>query len=152
MKLSEELIVVEDQNKNLSSIVHYKKMMEEIFSNSHVDEKFKRNILISFSATKADNTVYGGITGWVGYDFALLEAIWVERSYQKMGLGKMLLNKLEKIARDNNCYRILTSTNNVSDSLGFWIKNGFELMHKVETKETGFTIYYFQKILSPDVK
>ena len=143
----EDLLLREDQNKNLSYFIHYKKMLEEIFSASHVDEKFKRIIPLSFSATKSDHTIHGGVTGWIGYDFAILEAIWVEKSYQKKGVGKMLLDKLEKEARDHNCYRILTSTNNVSDSLGFWIKNGFVLLHTVETKETGFTIYYFQKIL-----
>lgn len=147
MEILKELTLIEDHNKNISYIIHYKKMMEEIFSNSNVEEGFIRNIPLSFSLTKSDNTIYGGITGWIGYDFTILEAIWVEKSYQKNGLGKMLLDKLEKEARDNNCRRILTSTNNVSNSLGFWIKNGFEVLHKVETKETGFTIYYLQKTL-----
>ena len=143
-----EFKIEEDRNKIISVMVHYKKMMDTIFStNKSVGGLIKDSIAVSYSITNSDNSTIGGISGWIAYDFAIIEAIWIETSSLKNGLGKMLLNKFEEKAREHNCCHILTSSNNVSDSLGFWQKSGFKILHTLKTKETGFTIYYLQKNL-----
>lgn len=148
MKNDQSLNIVEDKNKTLSFLLHYKKTMENIFVDSSADEKLKRVIPLCFSIMNPENTLIGGVTGWVAYDFTILESIWVDKDSQGSGMGKKLLDKFEQQAREHDSHRILTSTNNISQSLSFWTHNGFELTHSVESKDSAFIIYYLQKDLN----
>ncbi len=144
MTSDKNMRVEEDQNKVLAPVLHYKRMLEEIFDSKNLNLDLKRQIPLSFSVLSDNQSIHGGITGWISFDFAVLEVLWIEKGYRKKGLGKVLLDKLEDAAIKHQCSRILTSTNSCSDSLGFWLKNGFELLHTVEGD---ISIYYLQKTL-----
>ena len=145
---SKALSIQEDQNKNLSFILHYRRMMEEIFKDEKVNPEFKKYIPLSYSLMNEKQSIYGGATGWMSYDFLLIETLWVDEAFRGKGLGGELLQKMEDEAKKNRCYRILTSTNSSSGSLDFWRKNGFELVYTTEKSPSGFFIYYLQKILA----
>lgn len=149
MTSDKNMRVEEDQNKVLAPILHYKRMLEEIFDSADKDSKFKRQIPLSFSVLSDTQSIHGGITGWISFDFVVLEVLWIEKNFRKKGLGRVLLEKLEDAAIKNQCSRIFTSTNSYSDSLGFWLKNGFELLHTVESSESKISVFYLQKILHP---
>ena len=145
MNFDKSIRIEEDQNKFLSPVLHYKRMMEELFDSDNKDQSLKRQIPLSFSIISEGQNIQGGISGWIGFDFAVLEVLWVDKNYRKKGLGKVLLSKLEDEAKKHQCTRILTSTNSYSDSLDFRLKNGFELLCTAEGK---IQIHYLQKNLN----
>jgi len=59
-----------------------------------------------------------------------IEEIDVLREYQKKGVGKALMNEVERIARDRNTGSLITGTSINSEGIpwkayGFWIRMGF---------------------------
>lgn len=137
--------IVEDQNKTLAPVLHYKRMLEEIFRNNSHDQKYKRQIPLSFSATGDNQTIHGGVSGWISFDYSVLEVLWVDPASRRNGLGRNLLQKFEEESRKYNCSHLLTSTNSLSHSLEFWIKNGFKLLYTVEGD---IPLYYLEKKLN----
>lgn len=130
----------------MSFVTHMKRMKDEVALKSKVPEELDRYIPLSFSAVSEEQTTFGGVSGWISYDFAILESIWVFHEKQGEGLGRGLFEKFEKEAIAHSCSRILTSTNSFSHSLGFWQKNGFELIHTVHSGNN-LMVYYLEKKL-----
>ena len=123
-------------------------MKDEVALKNKVPGELDRYIPLSFSAINDEQVTFGGVSGWISYNFAILETIWVFHEKQGQGLGRELLEKFEKEAIAHKCRRILTSTNSFSQSLDFWQKNGFELLHTVHSGDD-VMIYYLEKKLLP---
>ena len=70
-------------------------------------------------------------------DCALLRSISIKKDLQKKGLGKFIVDELEKMARQNgvNCLYLLTTT-----AAGFFVKLGYETIDRetvpIEIKNT----------------
>ena len=54
---------------------------------------------------------------------AHIEDIVIDKNYRKMGLGSKIINKLKKIAKDNNCYKIILNCN--EKLITYYEKYGF---------------------------
>ena len=54
---------------------------------------------------------------------AHIEDIVIDKNYRKMGLGSKMINKLKKIAKDNNCYKIILNCN--EKLITYYEKYGF---------------------------
>jgi len=63
--------------------------------------------------------------------FLVIENMIVDRGARRMGVGKALLNELEKRARERQCSQmILVTERNRTDACGFYESYGFSKDHK----------------------
>lgn len=80
--------------------------------------EFEGKIIASVSLLLEQKIIHE--CGIVGH----LEDVVVDRDYRKYGLGKFIIEKIIKIARERGCYKLIGDCK--SELLGFYEKNGFE--------------------------
>ncbi|MCQ2011146.1 MAG: GNAT family N-acetyltransferase [Sporolactobacillus sp.] len=97
----------------------------------------QRKTHILLSAVSEDRLV-GSVMGVVCDElygdclpFLVIENMIVDRGARRMGVGKALLNELEKRARERQCSQmILVTERNRTDACGFYESYGFLKDHK----------------------
>jgi len=97
----------------------------------------QRKTHILLSAVSEDRLV-GSVMGVVCDElygdclpFLVIENMIVDRGARRMGVGKALLNELEKRARERQCSQmILVTERNRTDACGFYESYGFSKDHK----------------------
>ena len=80
--------------------------------------EFEGKIIASVSLLLEQKMIHE--CGIVGH----LEDVVVDKDYRKYGLGKFIIERIIKIARERGCYKLIGDCK--SDILGFYQKNGFE--------------------------
>jgi glucosamine-phosphate N-acetyltransferase len=80
--------------------------------------EFEGKIIASVSLLLEQKIIHE--CGIVGH----LEDVIVDRDYRKYGLGKFIIERIIKIARERGCYKLIGDCK--SELLGFYEKNGFE--------------------------
>ena len=80
--------------------------------------EFEEKIIASVSLLLEQKIIHD--CGIVGH----LEDVVVDRDYRKYGLGKFIIDRIIKIARERGCYKLIGDCK--SELLGFYEKNGFE--------------------------
>lgn len=80
--------------------------------------EFEGKIIASVSLLLEQKMIHE--CGIVGH----LEDVVVDRDYRKYGLGKFIIERIIKIARERGCYKLIGDCK--SELLGFYEKNGFE--------------------------
>ncbi len=71
--------------------------------------------------------------------------IGVDTTQQSKGQGTALLKDIEAYAREHN-YPVYLETSN-EKNLEFYNKNGYECYHTWQSELTGFTLWFFRKIV-----
>ncbi|MFT9497492.1 MULTISPECIES: GNAT family N-acetyltransferase [Bacillota] len=103
---------------------------------------------ISFILRDEGGEILGGITGTIFWYNLHIDFLWVDESLRGNGYGKELLNRIEKIARENRCQLIQLDTFSFQ-APDFYQKNGYEIVGVIEghpNKEN--QQYYLKKKLS----
>jgi len=88
-----------------------------------------------FLCAEKENKIIGTIQGIICEElygtcqpFLLMENFVVNKEYRKQGVGKMLLNSLENIAKNRGCSQILFITeSNRKDTIKFYESVGYSL-------------------------
>jgi len=80
--------------------------------------EFEEKIIASVSLLLEQKMIHE--CGIVGH----LEDVVVDKDYRKYGLGKFIIERIIKIARERGCYKLIGDCK--SELLGFYEKNGFE--------------------------
>jgi len=80
--------------------------------------EFEGKIIASVSLLLEQKIIHE--CGIVGH----LEDVVVDRDYRKYGLGKFIIERIIKIAKERGCYKLIGDCK--SELLGFYEKNGFE--------------------------
>ena len=80
--------------------------------------EFEGKIIASVSLLLEQKIIHE--CGIVGH----LEDVVVDRDYRKYGLGKFIIERIIKIARERGCYKLIGDCK--SELLRFYEKNGFE--------------------------
>jgi|LauGreDrversion4_2_1035121.scaffolds.fasta_scaffold30185_4 glucosamine-phosphate N-acetyltransferase len=80
--------------------------------------EFEGKIIASVSLLLEQKMIHE--CGIVGH----LEDVVVDKDYRKYGLGKFIIERIIKIARERGCYKLIGDCK--SELLGFYEKNGFE--------------------------
>jgi glucosamine-phosphate N-acetyltransferase len=80
--------------------------------------EFEEKIIASVSLLLEQKVIHE--CGIVGH----LEDVVVDKDYRKYGLGKFIIERIIKIAREKGCYKLIGDCK--SELLGFYEKNGFE--------------------------
>jgi len=80
--------------------------------------EFEGKIIASVSLLLEQKIIHE--CGIVGH----LEDVVVDKDYRKYGLGKFIIERIIKIAKERGCYKLIGDCK--SELLGFYEKNGFE--------------------------
>ncbi|MBR3294060.1 MAG: GNAT family N-acetyltransferase [Oscillospiraceae bacterium] len=91
------------------------------------------------------NLVAGVIAGVDGWDGCYIADIYVEELYQKQGLGSFLLAEVEREAKKQGAYILLTNAND--DNVGFFIRNGCSVAGVLKDFPKGHCSYELMKRL-----
>ena len=86
--------------------------------------------------------IIAGVTGWDG---CFIHSLWVEEPYRKQGLGRALVEQVEKEAKENGAYMMLTFT--YDWSVGFVRKCGYEDAGTLYDHPRGHSMTCFRKLL-----
>jgi glucosamine-phosphate N-acetyltransferase len=112
LELLKQLTAVGDISKE-----KYETTFDKIGAEVWVIE-FEGKIIASVSLLLEQKIIHE--CGIVGH----LEDVVVDRDYRKYGLGKFIIERIIKIARERGCYKLIGDCK--SELLGFYEKNGFE--------------------------
>lgn len=112
LELLKQLTVVGDISKE-----KYEATFDKIGAEVWVVE-FEGKIIASVSLLLEQKVIHE--CGIVGH----LEDVVVDRDYRKYGMGKFIIERIIKIARERGCYKLIGDCK--SELLGFYEKNGFE--------------------------
>ena len=112
LELLKQLTTVGDISKE-----KYEMTFDKIGAQVWVVE-FEGKIIASVSLLLEQKVIHE--CGIVGH----LEDVVVDRDYRKYGLGKFIIDRIIKIARERGCYKLIGDCK--SELLGFYEKNGFE--------------------------
>jgi glucosamine-phosphate N-acetyltransferase len=112
LELLKQLTTVGDISKE-----KYETTFDKIGAQVWVVE-FEEKIIASVSLLLEQKVIHE--CGIVGH----LEDVVVDRDYRKYGLGKFIIERIIKIARERGCYKLIGDCK--SELLGFYEKNGFE--------------------------
>ena len=112
LELLKQLTVIGDISKE-----KYEATFDKIGAEVWVVE-FEGKIIASVSLLLEQKVIHE--CGIVGH----LEDVVVDRDYRKYGMGKFIIERIIKIARERGCYKLIGDCK--SELLGFYEKNGFE--------------------------
>lgn len=104
---------------------------------SKMKRNFKNNLIVCFDK---------GILGFLNYrvNKKSIKILWigVDKKNRRKGIGKKLLNAVEKIAKNNNIKKINVDTLSYKDDYkpyvstrDFYLKNGFRYVHILPKKK-----------------
>lgn len=92
-------------------------------------------------------TLIGGTHGYIdNCNWVYIERLYINQNQRGKDIGTLLMNKIEKFARDNNCIGMRTETWSFQ-ALGFYEKMGFKIYGQMEDHPIGALDYYLQKKL-----
>lgn len=91
-----------------------------------------------------NNTVVGTVSGIICEDlygncqpFLVMENMVTDKAYRKKGIGKALLNELEKIGKERECTQILFITDAArEDAISFYEAMGYNSKSHIGFKKT----------------
>lgn len=112
LELLKQLTVIGDISKE-----KYEATFDKIGAEVWVVE-FEGKIIASVSLLLEQKVIHE--CGIVGH----LEDVVVDKDYRKYGLGKFIIERIIKIAKERGCYKLIGDCK--SELLGFYEKNGFE--------------------------
>jgi ribosomal protein S18 acetylase RimI-like enzyme len=94
------------------------------------------NVKIDFEdfnyMVKENGKIIGGITGWRAFNEIYVEELCIEKEYRNKGIGRKLLEKIEKEINNGKCDNINLITNEFTKAIGFYKKCGYEIEFKRE--------------------
>lgn len=73
-----------------------------------------------------------------------IEVLWVKEGFRKEGYGSILLNEIEKIAKEKECKLIHLDTFDFQ-AKDFYIKHGYEVFGILDDCPSGHKMYYMKK-------
>lgn len=79
--------------------------------------------------------------GWLDISF-----VWVAEAYRHQGIGTVLLNKVEKEAKNNGCDKVRLTTFSFQ-AKDFYIKHGYSVVGQLNDYPPGNTYYLMTKQL-----
>lgn len=85
----------------------------------------------------------GGAVGIIKFSWYFLEELWIDERYRGKNIGTMLIEKIEKCAKENNALGVRMETWNFQ-ARGFYEKMGYTVYAMFEDCPPG-TIDYFLK-------
>jgi len=92
----------------------------------HVGDGYK-GIEIKLVARDQAGELVGGLSAWTTLQNLIFDHIWIEERFRGRGLGRRLMQEMEKIAKDTGCIASQASCFSIQ-SLGFFEKMGYKIL------------------------
>ncbi len=89
--------------------------------------------------------IAGVIAGVDGWDTAYIDMLWVDEPYRNQGIGTSLLEKIEREARENGAYMVLTE--GFDWQVPFFQKHGYTVNYALEDIPRGHCEVCLKKVL-----
>ncbi|WP_414054598.1 GNAT family N-acetyltransferase [Macrococcus equi] len=93
---------------------------------------------------KDGSKVIAGVVAESRYQTVEIEFLYVDEEYRNQGLGKLLLDYLETVAKRQGMTSILVNTYSFQ-APEFYLKMGYELLFKIEKAFGNVDQYYYRK-------
>lgn len=91
--------------------------------------------------------VVGGILAKMYcWNVIYIDALWIDKSYRKCGIGEKLLLEIENIAKEENCYLIHLDTFDFQ-AKDFYLKYGYEIFGVLDECPKNHKRYFLKKYL-----
>ncbi len=91
--------------------------------------------------------VVGGILAKMYcWNVIYIDALWIDKSYRKCGIGEKLLLEIENIAKEENCYLIHLDTFDFQ-AKDFYLKYGYEIFGVLDECPKDHKRYFLKKYL-----
>ena len=84
--------------------------------------------------------VIAGIAGWTWASVCEITQLWVNEKIRKKGLGKLLLEAAEAVAKNKGCHTILVKSYSFQ-APGFYEKHGYRIEHVLNGFPQGHNYY-----------
>ncbi|MHB0874897.1 MAG: GNAT family N-acetyltransferase [Anaerolineae bacterium] len=91
-----------------------------------------------------EGKVLGGLTGAFGWDWLHVTMLWLDQGLRGQDVGTKLIAMAEQEALARGITSIHLETTSFQ-ALGFYLKNGFEIVGRLKDKPKGHTWYYLKK-------
>ena len=122
----------------------------ELLPSSEQDNRYNRQFMRDFKDysfhIKQDGQIVAGIVAASTMDTLEVEFLFVEESCRGQGLGRLLLEQAENLARQDGCKRVLLNTYSFQ-APGFYRRMGYELLAQQNPCFGEYSQYYFTKNL-----
>ena len=104
-------------------------------------------IKINRKLINKDGKVVAAIMAGVSeIDIGWIWKIWVDEEYRHQGLGTLLLNHFEKVAKQKGA-TVITTEEIFDWNVGFFLKSGYKVSGELQDFPKGHTYYLIEKIL-----
>jgi GNAT superfamily N-acetyltransferase len=103
-----------------------------------------REVIACFAKDDAGDVV-GGIHGAIVWDWLRIDLLWVDDRYRGLGIGRILMEKAESYAQSIGVSRFRVETASFQ-SLGFYLKLGYQIYGELEDFPPSQTNYYLKKL------
>ena len=126
LQLLEQLTVVDAQDITFDQFCeHHKKMTSRVY----VIRDISLDKVVATGSVFIEHKFIHRLSS-VGH----IEDIVVHKDYRGLGLGRSIIDHLVKVAKDNNCYKVILDCN--KDNVDFYKKCGFN------EKEVEMALYF----------
>ncbi|MDR0571638.1 MAG: GNAT family N-acetyltransferase [Rickettsiales bacterium] len=111
-----------ENKRELKSVIN--RLFVEEDKESGIESNFKS---FAYSIKDNDEKVLGGIAGYRVFDEIYVNELCIDKSIRGQGLGKKLLETVEREVNDGTCENITLDTVDFQNAVGFYKKCGFEI-------------------------
>lgn len=106
---------------------------------------FRKSVPVNL-ILKEDDRIIGGLVGNIYWQCCHVDYLWVDESCREKKYGTMLMQKIEELARENNCLFIHLDTLSFQ-ALGFYKKCGYSVFGELDGYPDGIVRYFMKKPL-----
>ena len=99
---------------------------------------------LSFAAKDEEGRLLGGVEAWRVSDYVMVDVLWVDESQRGTGVGRTLLEQVERTAREHGACRITLNTFRFQ-APGFYEKLGYHQFAEIPCADGN--LCFFQKEL-----
>ncbi len=90
------------------------------------------------------NELIGGIYGKIAWRWLYIDLLWVHPEHRSEGIGKKLMQSIEKEANAREVFSYYVSTASFQAPV-FYQKMGYQICGEIKDLPPGYTTYFFKK-------
>ena len=91
-----------------------------------------------------DEIIAGIVSRMYCWNCLYIDTLWVKEEYRKKSFGKILLDEVERIAKEKGCYLIHLDTFTFQ-AKDFYIKYGYKIFGILDDCPKGYKRYFLKK-------
>lgn len=96
------------------------------------------------TAKNENDELIAGVYGKIAWQWLYIDLLWVHPEHRELGLGKQLMQRIEKQANQRSVFAYYVSTASFQAPV-FYQKLGYQICGEIKDLPPGFTTYYLKK-------